>query len=99
MDTFYQPLTKRERRELRQRDRADEIASLRRRQRLKKAAILIGIFLVLAAGLIAVVRYAAKQPPLTEADIVSRSGLHWHPEMSIYIKGVKQDIPDAIGLG
>ena len=30
---------------------------------------------------------------------MSRNGLHWHPEMAIYIKGVRQDIPEAIGLG
>lgn len=32
-----------------------------------------------------------------EAAIVSRDGLHWHPELAIYLKGVKQEIPH-IGL-
>lgn len=28
-----------------------------------------------------------------ESDVVSRNGLHWHPEISIFVKGVKQEIP------
>lgn len=28
-----------------------------------------------------------------EDDIVSRDGLHWHPEITIYVKGIKQEIP------
>ena len=99
MDISNQPLTKSERRELRRQKRTDGIVSLRWRQRLKIATLSISIFLLVAAGIIAIARYAANQPPLTEADIVSRSGLHWHPEIAIYIKGMKQDVPAAIGLG
>ncbi len=32
-------------------------------------------------------------------DIISESGIHWHPELSIIIKGEKQLIPANIGLG
>lgn len=32
---------------------------------------------------------------LNENDIVSRDGLHWHPEITIYVKGVKQEIPQT----
>ncbi len=28
-----------------------------------------------------------------ENEIISRNGLHWHPEISIYVKGEKQEIP------
>ncbi len=32
-------------------------------------------------------------------DIISQSGIHWHPELSIIIKGEKQPIPANIGMG
>jgi len=33
------------------------------------------------------------------SDIISRNGIHWHPELSIYVKGEKQEIPANIGIG
>jgi hypothetical protein len=32
-------------------------------------------------------------------EIVSSTGIHWHPQLSIYIKGQKQVIPANIGIG
>ncbi len=32
-------------------------------------------------------------------QVVAENGLHWHPKLSIFIKGKKQEIPDNIGLG
>ncbi len=32
-------------------------------------------------------------------DIVSRNGLHWHPQLEIYVKGERQEIPVNLGLG
>ena len=32
-------------------------------------------------------------------EIIARSGIHWHPELSIYIKGQLQEIPANVGLG
>lgn len=32
-------------------------------------------------------------------DIVSKSGIHWHPYLAIYIKGQQQVIPADIGTG
>lgn len=37
------------------------------------------------------------QETATEDDVVSRSGLHWHPEIALYVKGQKQEIPQ-VGL-
>ena len=36
---------------------------------------------------------------MAEGEILSRNGFHWHPELAIYIKSVKQDIPANIGIG
>lgn len=32
-------------------------------------------------------------------DLVARDGIHWHPELTIFIKGEKQEIPANIGIG
>lgn len=32
-------------------------------------------------------------------DVLSQSGLHWHPLLEIYVKGEKVEIPQNIGLG
>lgn len=36
---------------------------------------------------------------VSDPDIVSRSGLHVHPTLAIYVKGVKQEIPADLGVG
>lgn len=33
-----------------------------------------------------------------ESEIIARNGMHWHPKVSIYIKGEKQSFPNGIGL-
>lgn len=34
-----------------------------------------------------------------KSEVITRSGLHWHPELEIYVKGEKVVIPPNIGLG
>ena len=34
-----------------------------------------------------------------EDQIVTRKGLHWHPRVTVSIKGEKQEIPANLGLG
>ncbi len=34
-----------------------------------------------------------------DPNVISRNGLHWHPTLEMYVKGVKQEIPENIGLG
>ncbi len=43
--------------------------------------------------------YVATRPPVPEGEVLARRGLHWHPELTIYVKGVKQEIPSGVGLG
>ncbi len=33
-----------------------------------------------------------------DPNIVSRSGLHWHPELAVFVNGEKQEISANIGL-
>ncbi len=42
---------------------------------------------------------ATTSPSNTASDVISSAGIHWHPELSIIIKGVKQTIPANIGIG
>jgi len=35
----------------------------------------------------------------SDPDVVSRSGIHWHPQLAIYVKGVQQEIPANMGIG
>ncbi|KKW47537.1 MAG: hypothetical protein UZ00_C0004G0009 [Parcubacteria group bacterium GW2011_GWA1_60_11] len=44
-------------------------------------------------------RYIASLPEIKAEDIISRSGLHWHPELVISIRGERRTIPADIGLG
>lgn len=36
---------------------------------------------------------------VNEEELISAAGIHWHPELSIYIHGEKQVIPADIGIG
>jgi len=35
----------------------------------------------------------------TDPTVLSKSGLHWHPRLEIYVKGEKIEIPGNIGVG
>lgn len=43
--------------------------------------------------------YIAKQPKISPSEIISRSGIHWHPELSVSIKGQNQKVSANIGIG
>ena len=52
--------------------------------------------LAIVAGIVWLIASAPKTP---EGEILSRNGFHWHPELTIYVKGEKQEIPANIGIG
>ncbi len=39
------------------------------------------------------------QQTVQRAEVISKTGIHWHPQLAIYIKGQKQEIPANIGIG
>lgn len=41
----------------------------------------------------------ASKPAAPEDEIISRRGIHWHPELTILIKGQRQEIPANVGIG
>ena len=51
---------------------------------------------ILIGGVILVTN---QKVPDTQTDIIDKKGVHWHPKLAIYVKGVKQELEDGIGLG
>ena len=64
-----------------------------------KKIVLWGLGGGLAVAVGGFIWYVATSPAVPESAIVSRNGLHWHPELAIHVKGIKQEIPAALGLG
>jgi hypothetical protein len=53
-----------------------------------------GVVLLLVLGLWWQHGYADRNP-----GVLARNGLHWHPQLEIYVKGERVEIPQNIGLG
>ena len=85
--------------ELKREQKLLEQNKLQARRKAKKMTktILISVAAIGAIG--GLIWYGATRPPLPENAIISRTGLHWHSELSIEINGQKQDISAEIGLG
>ncbi len=70
---------------------------------MKNILIVISIT-VLAGGLLcwgtsAPLFSSSSRPSIPEEEIIARRGIHWHPELAIYVKGIRQEIPANIGIG
>ena len=50
-------------------------------------------------AVVALVGWVLTIPKLPASEIVSTSGIHWHPHLAITINGKNFDIPKGIGLG
>ena len=91
-------ISKQEKRELRREKKEGEAARVGRRRLLRKI-IKISVPLILSALLIGgLIWYFRSQPAISGSDIITKNGIHSHPELLIYIKGKKQVIPANIGI-
>jgi hypothetical protein len=91
-------LTKKERRELKHQQKTERRESAIERQKTKRYitwSVTALVVLALVGGLTAVYK---NRPQVPESEVVSRNGLHWHPELLIYTKGVKQKTPANLGI-
>lgn len=61
--------------------------------------IVVATIVIFVGGFLLISRQSSQEASVPENQIVSRNGLHWHPELSIYINGQKQEIPKDIGIG
>lgn len=72
---------------------------------MDKGVLIIGGITVVVLGVIFAIAMGNPQPTVKEAftgeenEVISEQGIHWHPELAIYIKGVKQEIPANVGIG
>jgi len=41
---------------------------------------------------------SGSETSLEDSDVVAEKGIHWHPELAIYMNGEKQEIPANVGL-
>lgn len=57
------------------------------------------IILVIALALLAGASWWSRSLRSTDPNILSRNGLHWHPELVIYVKEEKIEIPHNLGIG
>ncbi len=92
-------LSKKERKELHRVERLEEKQKFARQRALKRITKIALIVIIGGGSITAFVWYLATRPPIPEGEILSRSGLHWHPELAIFVKGEKQEIPTNIGIG
>lgn len=91
--------TKTERKALKQQEKLEIKENATQRRRFKKIAswILSGGLAIAAIG--GLIWFVATRPPIPESEIISQNGIHWHPILAIYVKGIKQEIPTNIGIG
>ncbi len=79
--------------------REEEQKNLKQKKTIKRIFKTALIVLIIGVGIAGLGWYFKIRPPLPESEIISRAGIHWHPEIKISILGQKQEIPDNIGLG
>ena len=92
-------LSKKERKELHREQRLEEKQKFARQRALKRMTKIALIVIIVGGSIGAFVWYLATRPPIPEGEILSRNGLHWHPELAIFVKGEKQEIPVNLGIG
>lgn len=64
-----------------------------------KQLIIIILIAVAVIGLGAILFIQdSKRPSIKEEDIVANNGVHWHPQVSVFIRGQKQELPPNLGL-
>jgi len=99
MEQNQQKLNTKSEYDLKRQKKLDEQGRLQRKKTIKRISKIALVVLIVGGGIGAIGRYIAKQPPTPASDIISREGVHWHPELSIYIKGKRQEIPANLGIG
>lgn len=85
--------------ELKRQQRIKEQQVTQRKIRVKKIATTLTVSILITVPIAGLIWYMTTRPPTPETDVISKKGLHWHPELSIEIKGKKQEIPANIGIG
>lgn len=54
---------------------------------------------ILVGGVSLLSLQQSKEASIPEGEVISRKGIHWHPQLSISAKGKQQEIPANLGIG
>jgi len=54
---------------------------------------------IVVVGLLFGGSYLSKNLAKNDPDLIAQNGIHWHPELEIYVKGEKVEIPQGVGIG
>lgn len=63
---------------------------------MSRNIIFVGIIVTLAIFILPVFVFNGGSSP-ADREIITQTGLHWHPHLSIFIKGKKIEIPKDVG--
>ena len=85
--------------DIRRLQKSDEKVRAARKKTAKKIFKIILAVLFAVGSIGGLIWYISDRPKISESEIISSNGIHWHPELSIIVKGVKQEIPAGLGLG
>lgn len=95
MEDSWQNLTKKERRELAKEQKQEEQARAAFQGKIWRWMLVLLVVGALVGG----GWWLFTRPGVSNEEVISRKGLHWHPELTIIIKGEKQEISANIGIG
>ncbi len=97
MENQNNQLSNKEEYDLKREEKLGVQSSATRTQALNRWIKIALKILVVGAGIGLIVWYVVTRPQIPESEIITKEGIHWHPELSIYIKGQIQEIPTNAG--
>lgn len=95
----HNKLTRKERKEVPYQERIEEKQKLARQRTTKRVTKIVLGVAIITGGIAVFAWYIASRPPIPEGEIVSRRGLHFHPEVTIFVEGEKVEVPANLGVG
>ncbi len=99
MENNQQQLNTKSEYELKHQKKLDEHLRAQRQKTIKRISRIVLIVAIVGGGISALGWWIAEQSTTPPSEILSRSGIHWHPELVVFVDGEKQEIPANIGIG
>lgn len=65
----------------------------------RSRAVIIAVATIIFGGVYFLFWHQGGGASASSEQVISKNGIHWHPTLSILIKGQEQNIPANIGLG
>lgn len=62
---------------------------------MKTNLIIVGLIVILLFGGI----WWSRSLQSSDPSVISMQGIHWHPELAIFVKGERIEIPENVGIG